>query len=452
MQQDLQHAADWRDPVVQLRARAALGKLGLKLEESAQDNDISSLTRDRNTLRKAINLTRERAEAAYERGDEKVGKEAHDEAMALVEFSKRTQGLLDAATLVPDTDFRAGGDAYIVNGRPVRVMRTAKDFRAHYGARSVAGEEFGLADFMRGVAGLQTTTAVRNALSVGTDSAGGYSVPSLVMPEILEALAPASSVLTAGAGILPLVDGAKTFTMVRVDTIPTAGWRSEAGNVSTSDPAFGAVVATPRSLAFQFKVSRELLMDGVGIEQALARVIAQAFAKEMDRVALRGSGTAPEPRGILNTTNVNAVTNGANGTALATIKWSNLLDGIKAVMNYDAPMPTAAIMAPRTLTGFAGLADSTGQPLMQPDLLRGVRFLGTSQIPVNLTVGTSSDCTELYLGDFTKALYAMREQVSLQKLSELYAGTGEIGFVGHARVDVMVQYPRAFAVATGIRP
>jgi hypothetical protein len=46
----------------------------------------------------------------------------------------------------------------------------------------------------------------------------------------------------------------------------------------------------------------------------------------------------------------------------------------------------------------------------------------------------------------------MREGVSVQLLRELYAGTGELAFVGHVRVDVAALYPSAFAVMTGVRP
>ena len=46
----------------------------------------------------------------------------------------------------------------------------------------------------------------------------------------------------------------------------------------------------------------------------------------------------------------------------------------------------------------------------------------------------------------------MREAVSVQVLNELYAGTGEIGFACHMRADVMLTYPAAFAVVTGVRP
>lgn len=78
-------------------------------------------------------------------------------------------------------------------------------------------------------------------------------------------------------------------------------------------------------------------------------------------------------------------------------------------------------------------------------------LIPTSQIPVNLTVGTSNDCTEIYVADFTKLAFFFRHGVAIQKLNELYAGTGEVGFACHVRVDVGVLYPAAFAVATGVR-
>lgn len=67
-----------------------------------------------------------------------------------------------------------------------------------------------------------------------------------------------------------------------------------------------------------FKVSRKLLTDAPNLEAALRIAIGQAFVKELDRVGLRGSGTAPEPRGLLNTVGVQVVNfGGANGAALA---------------------------------------------------------------------------------------------------------------------------------------
>jgi HK97 family phage major capsid protein len=104
------------------------------------------------------------------------------------------------------------------------------------------------------------------------------------------------------------------------------------------------------------------------------------------------------------------------------------------------------------LTVLDGLLDTANQPRQQPKILDNTKFIATSQIPNNLTVGTSSDCTEIYIGDFSKFIYFMREGVSIQLLKETFAATGEIGFMCHTRVDAAAIYPAALAVVTGVRP
>jgi len=436
---------DWTFPQTQLTARAALAKAGQVLTDR---DDRTSLLEDRNAIRRTISDVQARADAALTKmgnGDaaaQKTFDSCMDEIDALSCIAGRKQSLVNM--------FEGFND----KGRAteVKALRTAEDFNAHYNARAAGGEEFGLADFLRGVANMSTTPAVRNALSVGTDTAGGFSVPTILMPGILSALAPASSLMQAGAGIVPLEEGAKSFTWAAVDTLPTAAWRAEGGTLATSDPAFRAVIATPRSLAFTFKVSRELLADGRNLTQALLLAIGQAFAKEMDRAGLRGTGTAPEPRGILNTSGIQAVTNGINGASLATTRYANVFSAAQAILNANGPMPTAAIMAPRSRIVLGGQLDTTGQPLRVPEMLAGMQLIATSQIPVNLTVGTSTDCTEIYLGDFTQVVFMLREAPSVQLLNEAYAATGEIGFACHARVDIAVLRPSVFAVVTGVRP
>ena len=244
-----------------------------------------------------------------------------------------------------------------------------------------------LTDFLRGIAGVRTTEAVRNALSEGTDSTGGYLLPAFLQGNMYDALAPVSSLLKAGAGIAELTEGAKSYRLAAMSTIPTAAWRAESAALATSDPAFRSVDLIPRSLAFQFKVSRELLSDAQNLEGALYRVITQAFAKEMDRAGLRGSGSAPEIKGILNTSGIQSVTNGTNGASLATTAYANLISADAAILAADGPDPAAAIMSPRSLMVLAGLLDTTNQPRRVPVELEDWNLIATSQIPNNLTVG-----------------------------------------------------------------
>lgn len=368
-------------------------------------------------------------------------------------LSGKIEALNDDAQQAGDEHARralANGGWKNSNGEPMKVLRNAADIRSHYAAKQTPGEQpIALDDFLRGVAGMSTSKEVKAALSVGTDSAGGYAVPGTVMPGILEALVPASSVLSAGAGIVPLDTGAKTFTTAAVDTIPKAAWRLESGNVANSDPTFRGVIAAPKSLAFLFKVSRELLADAPNLSEALNIAIAQAFAVELDRTALLGSGVAPEPKGLANTAGIINIGNGENGAALA--GYGNFFAGIQGILQANAPHPTAAIMSPRSLVKLGSLTDQTGQPLRKPEMVEKLNLLSTTAIPDDLEVGTSEDCSEIYLGDFTKMNFMMREQVSIQVAKELYAGTGEIGFICHVRADIAVLYPKAFARITGVK-
>lgn len=331
-----------------------------------------------------------------------------------------------------------------------KALRTASDFKAHYAQRSEGSEKVALSDFVRGVAGMRTTDAAKASLGRGQDTAGGFAVPAVTMPEILSALAPASSLLQAGAGVVPMEIGAKSVTSAVVNALPQAAWRSESGALAQSEPTFRGVTAVPQSLSFMFKVSRELLADAPNMDAALRTAIGQAFAKELDRAGLRGSGTAPEPRGLLNTSGVQVVDfGGVNGAKLDS--YAPILQGIGAVLDADGPMPSAVIGAPRSVITLAGLKDTTGQPIRKPELLQNLPLLHTSQIPVNLTVGTSTDCSELYIGNFSGMYFLLRENVSIQLLREAFASTGEIGFACHVRADIVIPYPKTFAVVKGLR-
>jgi HK97 family phage major capsid protein len=399
--------------------------------------------------------------------DENKGARWNNSVAAKVDDLHERIGELDREIRAHERGMRAGAGT---NGSPGAWVdqATGKEVRVAYANRGSIGAQLresfpdatqpvraSLGDYMRGVAGLKVPTEVRNALSEGTDSAGGFSLPQYVQMQMLDAMAPVSSLLTAGAGIGVLEaggGGAKSWRIAATSTIPTAAWRSESGTVATSDPAFRSVDLTPRSLAFTFKVSRELLADAINLEAALFRVIAQAFARELDRAGLRGSGTPPEIKGILNTSGIQSVTNTTNGASLATTAYANFISAVQAILAADGPMPTAAIMNPRSLTTLGGLLDTTNQPRRVPPMLEPMKLISTSQVPIALTVGTSSDCSEIYVADFSNVSFFLREGVSIQRLNELFAGTGEIGFACHVRADLGVLYPAAVAVVTGVRP
>lgn len=443
-----------------LAAQSELGKLGINLKIGlGNQGSKSEMLEERSNLRRGINDLNAQAREASAKGDNKRFEELVNGIEACTEIINKISSQLDLDEAAQAHFAGTGSHVENVlrdrNGTRIGTMLSNADLRneatiaKRLGVSASETEGASLTDFFRGVAGMRAGEGIKNSLSEGTDSAGGYAVPTILMPGILQALVPASSLLTAGAhvGMLQNVQ-CSSFNIAAVDTIPTAAWRLEAGAVADSDPAFRSITITPRSLAFKFKVSRELLQDAPGIESALRVAIAQAFAKELDRAGLRGSGSAPEIQGLVNMAGVNAISMGTNGGKL--LNYSKFINAARAIKEANAPAPNAAIMSPREDETVALFADTTGQPLRRPDALAGWQFLTSSQIPTNLTKGTATDASEVYIGDFSQFTFFMREGVSVQLLNELYAATGEVGFVCHTRVDVAAAYSKAFAVINGV--
>lgn len=331
-------------------------------------------------------------------------------------------------------------------GRRVHVLTRDQQLSAlpDYGDRTPFGFGEYVASMVRGT----QNPDIRAALSEGTDSAGGFTVPDVLMRQLIDRMRAKTVVVRAGALTVPL-DTEKT-SIARLASDPAASWRLENAAVGESDPTFESVSFTARSLAVLVKISRELLDDSINVEEALMNAFAGALAVETDRVALFGTGTAPEPRGLFNTTGVGSVSMGVNGAQLT--NYAKVLDSMLELQNASANDPTALVMAPRTWRTLAGLTDTTGQPLTAPPAVSAIPQLVSTQVPVNQTQGTAVNASPILTGDFTQLLLGVRQQLRVDVLKETFASNLQFGFLAHLRLDIAVAQPGAFAKLIGIIP
>jgi HK97 family phage major capsid protein len=300
--------------------------------------------------------------------------------------------------------------------------------------------------YLRGIStGDWRGAELERAMSVGTATAGGHTVPNPLSNKIIDLARAATQVIAAGATTVPM-----TSTTLKIPRLTGEGqpaWRNENAAVTAGDLAFDAVTLTARSLDRLVIVSRELVEDS---DPAASQIIAQSFAAqialELDRVALMGSGTPPEPRGVLNTSGITTTTHTANGAALG--NYDFFLDAAGAVL-ANGYSPNAHIVAPRTVTSLGKLKDTQQNYLAAPTTM--LPMLVTKQVPVNLTVGTSTDASYVFTGQWNMLAIGMRTGFELRTLTERYADNQQIGFLAHLRADVAVLQPAAFVVDTGVR-
>lgn len=361
-----------------------------------------------------------------------------DEIDAIGNFTQRSSRRPGGYSATARGDGSADEPAVVTVGLTREQRMTDWHKREVDPASEYAGLRVG--QYLRSMAIGAKTDLEKRALAEGTDSAGGYTVPSVIAASLIDLLRAQSVCIQAGAVTLPLISDSNSIAKLATD--PTPAWRAENAAVAESDPTFANVLLTPRSLAVQVKVSRELLEDSLNLETELPRIMAAAMAKEWDRVALLGTGTAPQPRGIANTSGI-----GTAALAGALTSYAPLVTARTAIKTANAE-PTAIIMHPRDEGTLTGLTASDNQPLMAPAAIRELPMLTTTSIPTNGGAGT--DESTLFMGDFRHLYLGLRSVIRVDVLRELYAGNHQYGFVCHMRGDVAVAHAGAFHTTTAV--
>src|SRR5690606_13693940 len=129
---------------------------------------------------------------------------------------------------------------------------------------------------------------------------------------------------------------------------------------TASDVTIDRVRFTARTVRALVKGSQELFMDSPNIGQIIDTALSQSMGLEMDRVALVGSGVAPEPQGIYGASNV--LTAAVGGTPQNYDFVSRAVEAVRT-QNFN---PNAMIAHPRTYGTLDRLKDGQNQPLTPP--------------------------------------------------------------------------------------
>jgi HK97 family phage major capsid protein len=289
----------------------------------------------------------------------------------------------------------------------------------------------------------------RRVLSEGTDSQGGFLIPEPLSARLIDRVRNAAKVFQAGVTTVPMeVD---QLSLARLTGGASVAWKVENDPITASDMTFDRVTLRAHTLPILVRLSQEL-WDDLRPEAAalIENEMAHALALELDRVVLRGTGVDPQPKGIRNQTGVVLQSLGANG---GTPSWDTVIDGVANVRNNNGE-PNAILLASRTVQTLGKTKDSQQRYLDPPAVVSDIPRLVTNQIPTNLTVGTSTDTSEVYTGDWSTVLVGMRTQirVGVRVLRERYADNLQIGLLSYLRADVAMAHPELFNVTTGVRP
>jgi HK97 family phage major capsid protein len=270
---------------------------------------------------------------------------------------------------------------------------------------------------------------INNVLSTSPDTDGGYLVPTEFEKQIVSGLHEANVIRSI----------AKTITTSAERKIPiaathsTAKWTAENAAITESSLKFAQKEIDAYKLTDLIKVSVELLQDSMfNLESYIAAEFARAFGVAEEETFCVGTGTG-QPTGIFTAKGGEVGVTAGSPTAITVDNLIDLVYSLKSPYRRNAVF----LMKDITVSALRKLKDNNGMYLWQPSVQAGEpdRLLGYPIYTSPYAPAAASGKLPIAFGDFSNYWIADRMGRTVQRLNELYAGNGQVGFIATQRVD-----------------
>ena len=292
--------------------------------------------------------------------------------------------------------------------------------------------------------------AVRNALSVGEDTEGGYTVPDEFEHRLIQALEE-NNIFRQLATVIRTNSGTRKIP-IATDTME-AQWIDEGEEIPETNTKFGQTTLSAYKLGTMIKISNELLHDSAfDLASYIATRFGVAMGNAEERAFFTGDGDK-KPLGIL------AETGGAElGVTAASehlVTFDEIFDlyySLKSPYRRNAQFvcnETLLLQLMKLKDGNGNYIWKPGLDTAKPDTILG-RPIRTSTFMPTMSAGERV----LLFGDLKNYWVADRQNRTFRRLNELYARTDQVGFLTTQRVDGRLILPESVKVLkmAGIKP
>ena len=217
-------------------------------------------------------------------------------------------------------------------------------------------------------------------------------------------------------------------------TLSTTTWVPENGAIPESSLTFGQNTLDAFKLTDLIKVNTELLADSMfDLEAYILEEFARALGAAEEEAFIKGTGVG-QPTGIFHATNGGTI--GVTAAAAAAIAFDDIVSlvyALKSPYRRNASFLTHET----TVAALRKLKDTNGQYLWQPSLVAGQpdRLFGYPIHTSPYVPTVAAGALTLGFGDYANYWVADRQGRAVQRLNELYAGNGQVGFLITQRVD-----------------
>ena len=283
---------------------------------------------------------------------------------------------------------------------------------------------------------------VRKALSEGTDSAGGYLVPSEYRAELIRRV-PELSELFPHIRRIPVISDSGQYPKLSTDVSITWG-RAENAALTETDPVFGNLSWTVRNMSAITYLSRELVSDAnPNIVDTITALFSEAVGAERDKmIAIGGGSGSTQPEGIYSAAGLSSVAVGGSLT------YAKLVE-LKFTLARKYHRCARWVLNSTNLQRITSITDDNGQPIFRDALVAGEtpRVLGKEY-----AIQDDLPDSAIFFGDLSQYFWFDREAMVIESTT-----TGGDMFKKHQvavkvveRCDGKLALAEAFVKGTGI--
>ena len=290
-------------------------------------------------------------------------------------------------------------------------------------------------------------------LNIGTTTAGGNLVATeLLGSSFIELLR--NAMVLDKLGITWLRDLVGNIAIPSATGAATGYWITEGNPPTESQQTIGQVPLTPKTVGAFTDYTRKLLLQAsLDVEAFVRADLAMVVGQTIQLAAINGSGTPPEPYGVLNTAGIGSVAGGAAGLAPA---YTHLVDLETAVGNANADVGALGYLTNSkvrgTLRKTQEFASTNGKAVWTNGRERGIGdVLGydahvTNSVPSNLVKGGSGAvCSAIIFGNWADLVIGMWGGLDLMLDPYALATSGGKRVIALQDVDIAIRRVASFA-------
>jgi HK97 family phage major capsid protein len=358
---------------------------------------------------------------------------------------------------------RAAAPARVVSEEPTYHERSGNDFLAD----AIAAEFGGSYEARERITRYQRESMEKR--DSGSANFAGLVIPQYLVSEFAGIRRPGRPVLDISTNAALPAQG-MTVNIGRLTTGVTSYVQASENTAPTeSSPDDTLLTVNVNTVASMFDISKQAVLRGTGVETQLLGDAVRSYQSRLDGLAISGSGSSGEHRGILNTSGINATTYTDASPTWAEF-FPKLVEAIQNISSNFYGGATHIVAHPSLIGCWLRALDSTNRPLFNATAgnpfnapgtfdrpaydmgglqILGIPVIADANVPTNLGTGTNE--TAVIVGDFRES-YIWEDNAGSPLFVRFEQPDGNIAIrtvVFGFSAYTAGKYPTAFSAITG---